>query len=213
MTERYDGDDRESRTAFRAYDSVSEPVSSRTPWQIWRDACAWQAARATPADQEPFAWAYKCGDQVHLHTKKLDHYYSMDFGETYVKGIPLYAAPQPPQNAADHIVDANKKVEAQSVRDAVIGSTWVAEVCQDADGFKHIEAVVEDLDDFAAGTRLYAGGFIDEDRIAKLAHEVSTECLSVPGVNFYMAAEMAIELTLEMLGLKSAPPQKPEVIK
>jgi hypothetical protein len=44
---RYDGDDRESRTAFRAYDSVSEPVSGRTSWQIWRDACAWQAARAT----------------------------------------------------------------------------------------------------------------------------------------------------------------------
>lgn len=31
----------------------------------------------------------------------------------------------------------------------------IAEVCQDADGFKHIEAVIEDLDDIPAGTRLY----------------------------------------------------------
>lgn len=32
----------------------------------------------------------------------------------------------------------------------------LAEVCEDADGTKHIEAVVEDLDDIPAGTKLYA---------------------------------------------------------
>jgi hypothetical protein len=34
---------------------------------------------------------------------------------------------------------------------------WLAEVCEDADGTKHIEAVVEELDDIPTGTRLYAG--------------------------------------------------------
>jgi hypothetical protein len=32
----------------------------------------------------------------------------------------------------------------------------VAEVCEDADGFKHIEAVIEELDDIPTGTKLYA---------------------------------------------------------
>ncbi|HEX7892559.1 MAG TPA: hypothetical protein VF447_00115 [Terriglobales bacterium] len=31
----------------------------------------------------------------------------------------------------------------------------IAEVCEDADGFKHIEAVIEDLDDIPKGTKLY----------------------------------------------------------
>ncbi|MFM0487957.1 hypothetical protein [Paraburkholderia graminis] len=44
--EAWDGDSKESRTAFRAYDSIAEPVSRKTSWQIWRDACAWQASRA-----------------------------------------------------------------------------------------------------------------------------------------------------------------------
>lgn len=69
MNERYDGDDRESRTAFRAYDTLSEPVSGRTPWQIWRDACAWQASRATPADQDAldaqrYRWLQRQGSKV-----------------------------------------------------------------------------------------------------------------------------------------------------
>lgn len=34
-------------------------------------------------------------------------------------------------------------------------STWVAEVCEDADGYKHIEAVIEDLDDLPKGMKLY----------------------------------------------------------
>jgi hypothetical protein len=49
----WDGDSKESRTAFRNYDTIAEPVSRKTPWQIWRDACAWQArvalARASEA--------------------------------------------------------------------------------------------------------------------------------------------------------------------
>lgn len=36
------------------------------------------------------------------------------------------------------------------------GASQIAEVCEDADGFKHIEAVIEDLDDVPAGARLYS---------------------------------------------------------
>lgn len=49
MTELYDGDSEESRDAFRAYDE-NEPVFRRSAWQIWRDACAWQASSATTAN-------------------------------------------------------------------------------------------------------------------------------------------------------------------
>jgi hypothetical protein len=35
-------------------------------------------------------------------------------------------------------------------------STWVAEVCEDADGYKHIESVIEDLGDLPKGMKLYA---------------------------------------------------------
>src|SRR6202012_1534217 len=34
--------------------------------------------------------------------------------------------------------------------------THIAEVCEDGDGFKHIESAIEDLDDIPAGTKLYA---------------------------------------------------------
>ena len=40
-----DGDTAESRAAFRNYDEYNT-VRNRTPWQIWRDACAWMASRA-----------------------------------------------------------------------------------------------------------------------------------------------------------------------
>ncbi|QDX22160.1 hypothetical protein FP568_13435 [Pandoraea pnomenusa] len=44
----YDGDSEQSRAAFRDYDArVYTP--SRSAWQIWRDACAWQASLSSPA--------------------------------------------------------------------------------------------------------------------------------------------------------------------
>ncbi|OJB45898.1 hypothetical protein BGV57_03220 [Burkholderia ubonensis] len=48
----FDGDSEDTRTAFRAYDQL-EPVSRRTPWQIWRDACAWHARAATASATFP----------------------------------------------------------------------------------------------------------------------------------------------------------------
>ncbi|WP_208455952.1 VRR-NUC domain-containing protein [Burkholderia vietnamiensis] len=42
----FDGDSEETRAAFRAYD-LQEFAARRTPWQIWRDACAWQARAAS----------------------------------------------------------------------------------------------------------------------------------------------------------------------
>ena len=44
---------------------------------------------------EPVAWMYKCWNTTHLVDKKLDYYFSIDDGETYVKGIPLYTTPPP----------------------------------------------------------------------------------------------------------------------
>jgi hypothetical protein len=46
----FDGDSEETRAAFREYDAC-ERVSTRTSWQIWRDACAWQARAAAPLAQ------------------------------------------------------------------------------------------------------------------------------------------------------------------
>lgn len=46
----FDGDSEETRAAFRAYDQ-KERVSSRTSWQIWRDACAWQARAACATEK------------------------------------------------------------------------------------------------------------------------------------------------------------------
>jgi len=43
----FDGDSEATRAAFRAYDQ-KERVSSRTSWQIWRDACAWMARASSP---------------------------------------------------------------------------------------------------------------------------------------------------------------------
>jgi hypothetical protein len=44
----WDGDSEASRAAFREYDA-RESVSTRSTWQIWRDACAWQARAASSA--------------------------------------------------------------------------------------------------------------------------------------------------------------------
>jgi hypothetical protein len=43
----YDGDTEQSRAAFRDYDK-RELARTRSAWQIWRDACAWQARAASP---------------------------------------------------------------------------------------------------------------------------------------------------------------------
>ncbi|MDR8102489.1 hypothetical protein KPB04_12195 [Burkholderia cenocepacia] len=40
--------------------------------------------------------------------------------------------------------------------EALSGTYHLAEVCEDADGFKHIEQAVEAIDDIPAGTKLYA---------------------------------------------------------
>ncbi|MEN8511993.1 hypothetical protein [Burkholderia sp. RS02] len=59
----WDGDSEASRAAFRTYDA-RERVSTRTSWQIWRDACAWQARAA--ASQPAVAWVRKHPDTGEL---------------------------------------------------------------------------------------------------------------------------------------------------
>ncbi|MCG0582126.1 hypothetical protein L6Q82_29570 [Burkholderia cenocepacia] len=58
----YDGDTAESRAAFHDYDR-RELARTRSKWQVWRDACAWQA-RASSANEtgaEGAAWRELCG--------------------------------------------------------------------------------------------------------------------------------------------------------
>ncbi|OUL79910.1 hypothetical protein [Paraburkholderia hospita] len=49
-----DGDSKETRAAFRAYDAEF-PVSGRSAWQIWRDACAYAFALAAPVADSAMA--------------------------------------------------------------------------------------------------------------------------------------------------------------
>ena len=48
--------------------------------------------RAQP-EQEPVAWLYVVGESRYVHGHQIDEYYSLDGGETRIKGIPLYTAP------------------------------------------------------------------------------------------------------------------------
>ncbi len=41
---------------------------------------------------QPFAWAYMVADAVYLHKERTDDYYSLDDGDTKIKGVPLYLA-------------------------------------------------------------------------------------------------------------------------
>jgi hypothetical protein len=42
-----------------------------------------------PEGLEPVAWRYKTAHTTHLCHSRLDHYFSNDEGETYIKGEPL----------------------------------------------------------------------------------------------------------------------------
>ncbi|TDV06020.1 hypothetical protein C7408_1241, partial [Paraburkholderia caballeronis] len=50
---------------------------------------------------------------------------------------------------------------------------WIAEVCEDVDGYKHIEAVIEDLEDMQKGMRLYGTPAAD----AAVAPSEDHECV------------------------------------
>lgn len=58
------------------------------------------AAPVRAVEQQPVAWAYQCGDTLHLMHHKLDHYFSMDDGETFVKGRPLVYLAAPKEEPA-----------------------------------------------------------------------------------------------------------------
>lgn len=100
MSEQYDGDSRESRTAFRNYDTIAEPVSSKTPWQIWRDACAWQARR-TVSGQEVVAWIELCEleDEIFLGSGVTTTTLYKERPDLHA--VPLYAAPIPAGELSD----------------------------------------------------------------------------------------------------------------
>jgi ribosomal protein L7/L12 len=53
--------------------------------------------QAPQAVGEPVAWCYAVGAAVHLMLERRDHFFSIDGGETFIKGEPLYAAPVAPR--------------------------------------------------------------------------------------------------------------------
>lgn len=205
----------ELEAAIRAYGKACFRTASASEMDEKLRA-ALEAARATAEQSKPVAMPQESRDEEgylkHGVVADLRKFLNAAGGEGFVldgiDGGSLYMSIFNFEDKVDQrfALAAMGSADANSVRDAATREIWMAEVCQDEDGFKHIESVVEDLDDFAAGTRLYVldgskkHDLIDDDLIAKLALEVSTECLAVPGVNFYMAAEMAIELTIETLG-------------
>jgi hypothetical protein len=106
--EAWDGDSKESRTAFRAYDSIAEPVSRKTSWQIWRDACAWQASRAAlPAEKvaaEPVAWRLRLEDGSFDYSDCEVKPSEADLSDASERGRqfePLYAAQQQSAQSAE----------------------------------------------------------------------------------------------------------------
>lgn len=50
-------------------------------------------ARLAQPEPEPVAWLYVVGEYRHVHGNQIDDYYSLDGGETRIKGIPLYTTP------------------------------------------------------------------------------------------------------------------------
>jgi hypothetical protein len=118
--EAWDGDSKESRTAFRAYDSIAEPVSCKTSWQIWRDACAWQASRAALTAEkvaaEPVAYdmTYTNGNRGLVYPKELAHIEKARIVTGYV-AAPLYAAAQPAQTQVALTQERIRKIAEEHV--------------------------------------------------------------------------------------------------
>ncbi|KVU10693.1 hypothetical protein WK62_05375 [Burkholderia ubonensis] len=94
----YDGDTPESRAAFRDYDR-RELARTRSKWQVWRDACAWQARAAASPDAEAVAYCVP-------NKKSGKPEWGKDWMFSPIRQgaatMPLYAAPQPaPADALD----------------------------------------------------------------------------------------------------------------
>ncbi|SAL59349.1 hypothetical protein AWB71_03272 [Caballeronia peredens] len=112
----WDGDSRDSRAAFRNYDTVSEPVSQKTPWQIWRDACAWQAASgqsiADTAGAKPVAYLVEIGGQPSLQFNCVDPS-NLAEGNTC---RPLYTNPYVDVDALGERLALRKLIKEQSFK-------------------------------------------------------------------------------------------------
>ena len=42
------------------------------------------------AKRQPDAWLYEVDGETRLHKFQIDHFYSLDGGESFIKGTPLY---------------------------------------------------------------------------------------------------------------------------
>ena len=65
----------------------------RTYWHSGGEGYVRYVRADTVESGEAVGWIYKCGECVYFHRKPLDHFYSLDNGETYVKGAPVYLHP------------------------------------------------------------------------------------------------------------------------
>jgi hypothetical protein len=81
------------------------------------DYSALAAPMASTERATPVAWMYKCWETVHLERNQLDHYYSVDQGETYVKGVPLYTHPTgaQPSTSTEESVPKPKPFEKRPI--------------------------------------------------------------------------------------------------
>lgn len=90
----FDGDSQETRRAFRDYD-LADSVANKTPWQIWRDACAYQARAAlaaTQARQEPVAYVYEHYKYPQSYTRTVA-FEETAYAHDFVCRPLVYAAP------------------------------------------------------------------------------------------------------------------------
>lgn len=83
----------------------------------------------------------------------------------------------------------------------------IAEVCEDANGFKHVAEIVEDLDEIPAGTKLYARAAL------ATAPEQAGEPLKWPDVYDELIAAGVGDITARRLAAKyTAPGQAEEAV-
>ncbi|MEX3972213.1 hypothetical protein [Paraburkholderia caribensis] len=80
----------------------------------------------------------------------------------------------------------------------------IAEVCEDADGFKHIAEIVEELDDIPAGTKLYARAALSASTEAAAGEFIPNTCAGFRGGFIALNKRAPTDQEVWNAGVKSA---------
>lgn len=140
-------------------------------------------AAASAHATEPVAWIERCDFEELQQQGGIICVLHIKQGDPNYDELPLYAGPPSPAKATGVVALSEERIAqiahyCETEAHACPGTNmWqcahmaveetlralaepylhlqIAEVCEDADGFKHIEAVIEDLDDLPKGTKLY----------------------------------------------------------